>query len=65
MNDLNNNIFKAIEDLKTNPDKINWIDAVKLIDPIIHERINSLDSLGRKFASKQTAKAWQTLLRGY
>lgn len=69
MDSLNDNISKCaktidIEDLIPAEEKISWIDAVRILDPFIHKEIKALDKMGRKFASKEYAKAWQTMLRG-
>lgn len=69
MNDLNNNISKClgtidIEDLIQPEKKVCWSDAVQMLDPIIHKEIQYLDEIGRKFASKEMAKAWSTMIRG-
>jgi uncharacterized protein with NAD-binding domain and iron-sulfur cluster len=71
MNELNNNISKCIntidiEDLITKKpgQNICWSEAVQMLDPIVHKEVAYLDSIGRKFASKQYAKAWATMIRG-
>lgn len=69
MDDLNNNISKClgtidIEDLIQPEKNVCWSDAVQMLDPIIHREVKYLDDIGRKFASKEFAKAWATMIKG-
>jgi|TARA_B100000900_G_scaffold323058_1_gene282589 hypothetical protein len=74
MDSLNDNISKClntidIEDLipadEKDKDKVSWVEAIQILDPLIHKEVSELDKIGRKFASKRFAQAWLTMLRGH
>ena len=70
MDSLNNNLYKCadtvdIEDLLPKEKRVSWIEAIQVLDPLIHDEVAYLDKIGRKFASKHLAKSWETMLRGH